>query len=229
MKPLHEAIRRLPASVEFLVVVTWAFGLPIFASILSIGADPALQTLDNAALVSLLAMEVAQFLLVGWFLQVRGWTLQKIGIEVTWRGTAMGLVLLAGIFSLLTAIDALGSWVAPVAYADAQSRYPQVAAALSMQLVFIASVVNGFYEEIFVAGYVITALKERRGLWVAINVSTGLRLLYHLYQGPLGVLYVVPVGLIFGFVYARWGGLWPLIVAHILIDVVSLTLGRGGP
>ena len=30
-------MRRLPAGVEFLIVVTWAFGLPIFSSIMSIG------------------------------------------------------------------------------------------------------------------------------------------------------------------------------------------------
>ena len=35
---LEEAIRRLPVGVEFLVVVTWAFGLPIFASIMSLSA-----------------------------------------------------------------------------------------------------------------------------------------------------------------------------------------------
>ena len=37
VNPLEEAIRRLPAGVEFLVVVTWAFGLPIFASIMALG------------------------------------------------------------------------------------------------------------------------------------------------------------------------------------------------
>ena len=36
MNPLHEHIRRLPPGVEFLIVVSWAFGMPIFSSILSI-------------------------------------------------------------------------------------------------------------------------------------------------------------------------------------------------
>ena len=36
MNPLHERIRRLPPGIEFLIVVSWAFGMPIFSSILAI-------------------------------------------------------------------------------------------------------------------------------------------------------------------------------------------------
>ena len=40
MNPLHERIRRLPPGIEFLIVVSWAFGMPIFSSILAIlGSD----------------------------------------------------------------------------------------------------------------------------------------------------------------------------------------------
>jgi membrane protease YdiL (CAAX protease family) len=88
-------------------------------------------------------------------------------------------------------------------------------------------VVNGFFEEIFVAGYVITALTQVRSMWLAINVSTVIRLLYHLYQGPLGVLYVVPLGLVSGYVFARTRQLWPLILAHILIDIAGLAIAKG--
>ena len=53
------------------------------------------------------------------------------------------------------------------------------------------------------------------------------RLLYHLYQGPVGVVTIVPMGLLYGFVYARTRQLWPLIFAHVLIDIIGLSqLGR---
>ena len=61
----------------------------------------------------------------------------------------------------------------------------------------------------------------------AVNVSTVVRLLYHVYQGPIGVITIVPMGLLFGFVYARTRQLWPLIFAHVLIDIIGLSaLGR---
>ncbi|HUQ10090.1 MAG TPA: CPBP family intramembrane glutamic endopeptidase [Steroidobacteraceae bacterium] len=59
-------------------------------------------------------------------------------------------------------------------------------------------------------------------MWTAINVSTGIRLLYHLYQGPIGILSVVPLGLIFGYAYSRTRMLWPLIFAHIVLDIAGL-------
>ena len=105
----------------------------------------------------------------------------------------------------------------------AQERYPTAAPHLSMDLVFLTSTVNGIFEEVFVAGYIITVLAPVRGMWIAINVSTGVRMLYHLYQGPLGILSIVPLGLLFGYVYARTRQLWPLIVAHVLIDIIGLT------
>ena len=98
------------------------------------------------------------------------------------------------------------------------ARAPKFDADLSMQLVFLVSVVNGIFEELFVAGYVITALQPRRGMWMAINVSVVVRLLYHLYQGPIGVLTSVPMGLLYGYLYSRTRQLWPLIVAHVLLD-----------
>jgi membrane protease YdiL (CAAX protease family) len=61
---------------------------------------------------------------------------------------------------------------------------------------------------------------------VCVNVSVALRLVCHLYQGTLGVLSVIPVGLIFAYWYVRTGRLWPLIVAHALLDFISLAAFR---
>ena len=84
MNPLHELIRRLPAGVEFLVVVSWAFGLPIFNSIMSLGTGGAIPAASGGALVfndtilvNILVFEVIQSVFLLWFLHVRGWTLAK--------------------------------------------------------------------------------------------------------------------------------------------------------
>ena len=106
----------------------------------------------------------------------------------------------------------------------AAARAPKADPGLRMQLVFLVSVVNGIFEELFVAGYIITSLTARRGMWTAINVSVVVRLLYHLYQGPIGILTVVPMGLLYGYVYSRTRQLWPLIVAHVLLDLVAMSL-----
>jgi membrane protease YdiL (CAAX protease family) len=228
VNPLHERIRRLPPGVEFLVVLSFAFGLPIFTSIVSLGTGGRAATggalvYDDTALLSILVFEVLQSGLLLWFLKVRGWTLQKFGLSITWRGAGAGWLLLVATYLLAMGTQYLAQLALPGPMQAAVQRYPVPGPNLSMQLVFVVSTVNGFFEELFVAGYLITALRERRGLWTAINVSTGVRVLYHLYQGPIGVLTIAPMGLLYGYVYGRTRQLWPLMFAHVLIDLIGLS------
>lgn len=82
---------------------------------------------------------------------------------------------------------------------------------------------NGFLEEILVVGYLLTRLRQLRvGPWVAIAMSAVLRGSYHLYQGYGGFVGNAIMGVVFGFVFLRWRRIWPLIIAHSLIDIVAL-------
>ena len=108
MNPLHERIRRLPPGVEFLVVVSFAFGLPIFTSIVSLGTGGRAATggalvYDDAALLNILVFELLQSAFLVWFLRVRGWTLAKFGLSINWRGAGMGWLLLVADVRLLSA------------------------------------------------------------------------------------------------------------------------------
>jgi CAAX protease family protein len=234
VNPLHERIRRLPAGVEFLVVVSWAFGLPIFNSIMSLGTGGAIPAVSGGALVfndtilvNILVFELLQSVFLLWFLHVRGWTLEKVGLAFSWRSTGMGWLLMLGTYVLALAVLSLAEFAWPAQMHAAAARYPASDPTVSMELVFLTSTVNGIFEELFVAGYIITALRDTRGLWTAINVSTVVRTLYHLYQGPVGIVTVVPLGLLYGYVYARTRLLWPLIMAHVLIDIIGLSaIGR---
>ncbi|MBC8026290.1 MAG: CPBP family intramembrane metalloprotease [Steroidobacteraceae bacterium] len=226
MNPLHERIRRLTPGVEFLIVITWAFGLTIFTSIVSMGLDPARVAYTNHSLVGGMVQTIAIGVVLGWFLKVRGWTLAKIGLGVTMGGTSWGLLLFVLCLALLFAIRAVAQFSFGLEFDEIVERFPATGK-LNMQVVFMSSVVSATFEELFVAGYVITALSTTRGPWTAINVSTGLRVLYHLYQGPLAVLTIVPLGLLFGWLYVRTRQLWPLILAHVLLDVAGLALITG--
>ena len=230
MNRLHEAIRRLPPSVEFLVVVTWAFGLPIFASIMSLAAptEGRSPVFTNAELFAAIIFEMIQLGFLAWFLRIRGWTLEKFGLAFSWSSTIVGLALLAVTYALVVGVGYVAQVVFHYDLQAAVARAPRFDQDLSMQLLSLVSVVNAIAEELFVAGYIITALYPRRGMWVAINVSIIVRLLYHLYQGPIGVLTAVPMGLLYGYLYSRTRQLWPLIVAHVLLILVSLSWPGAG-
>jgi membrane protease YdiL (CAAX protease family) len=212
MGSFREMIRRLTPGIEFLIVVVWAFGQLVFSSILSVGT-PAQYAATNETLVSFVVVLGVQFAFLVWFLRVRGWTLQKTGLSVTLRATLLGIGLAVATVAVLVAANA----IAPLLLLSAPAP-THAAAHVDLQIVLLVVVVTGIYEEAFAAGYVITAASSHRGPWAAINMSTGIRLLCHLYQGPIAVVTTVPLGLLYGYAYVRSRQLWPLFVARVAVD-----------
>lgn len=82
------------------------------------------------------------------------------------------------------------------------------------------SVVNGTYEEVFLLGVLMRGLRGF-GLSVALGVPLLVRVLYHVYQGPLGVVQVGAAGLALSLSYVVTQRLWPAVLAHILLDVLA--------
>ncbi len=81
---------------------------------------------------------------------------------------------------------------------------------------------NSFAEEVLVVGYLLTRLRQL-GLSenASLLLSSVLRGSYHLYQGLGGFVGNVVMGLVYGRVWQRTNRLWPLVVAHLLLDVVA--------
>ncbi|MFC7618501.1 CPBP family intramembrane glutamic endopeptidase [Actinokineospora soli] len=86
----------------------------------------------------------------------------------------------------------------------------------------VLAVGNAWAEEVLVVGYLLTRLRQL-GLSenAGLVVSALLRGSYHLYQGFGGFLGNVVMGLVFGRFWQRSNRLWPLVIAHTLLDVVA--------
>ncbi|MEU8224314.1 type II CAAX endopeptidase family protein [Kribbella sp. NPDC048915] len=82
---------------------------------------------------------------------------------------------------------------------------------------------NGVLEEVIVLGYLNHRL-DQLGWSVRRSMVTSslLRGSYHLYQGLGGFFGNVIMGVIFTYLYRRWGRVMPLVVAHTLIDIGAL-------
>jgi membrane protease YdiL (CAAX protease family) len=81
---------------------------------------------------------------------------------------------------------------------------------------------DGILEEILVIGYLLRRLDQLGWTpWKAIVCSAVLRGSYHLYQGGGAFIGNAVMGLIFGYLYRRWGRVTPMIIAHTLIDAVT--------
>lgn len=77
-------------------------------------------------------------------------------------------------------------------------------------------------EEVVVVAYVVTRLRQL-GLTesASVGASALLRGTYHLYQGWGGFLGNVAMGALFGTVFSRTRRVWPIVVAHLLLDVAA--------
>jgi membrane protease YdiL (CAAX protease family) len=137
-----------------------------------------------------------------------------IGADFAGGAGLAALIGLPGlVFYLATRAIGINLTVVPAALNDVWWRAPV--------LVLLAAG-NAWAEEVLVVGYFITRLRqlgwaENKSLFAAAV----LRGSYHLYQGFGGFIGNLLMGLVFGRFWQRTNRLWPLIVAHTLIDTVA--------
>lgn len=103
----------------------------------------------------------------------------------------------------------------------------QLAGGISLAGLVIVLAFVGVYEEVFARGFLLrrcrTLLGGSTGPVVISSVLFGLG---HLYQGWIGVGQTTLIGLVLAILTLRWGSLWPAIIAHGLLDIVSVFLMR---
>jgi uncharacterized protein len=216
---LSDSHTRLSPPAEAALVVSITFGSAIIGSIVTVFNPPTSPPLSNAHLVNLLLLEPALAAVALFVLKANG-NLSSYGLTPTWKGAAEGLALAIVTYAVCILIYLV---VYPFFPAALQPRRNElVAPDLILGLIIASSIVNPLFEEFFVSGYLITTLKQWKDPWFAINVSVTVRLLYHLYQGPPGVVAILPIGFVFAQWYDRTGRLWPLVIAHALFDYTGL-------
>jgi membrane protease YdiL (CAAX protease family) len=92
----------------------------------------------------------------------------------------------------------------------------------TIPVLILAALKAALVEEIIVVGYLFNRLRMLGwGTWAIILTSSLLRASYHLYQGFGGFIGNFAMGILFGWVYQRWGRLLPLIIAHWMLDIAS--------
>ena len=126
--------------------------------------------------------------------------------------------------AVVVATQGLG-WPPPGTGALAQRLAGNLPALLGM--LAIAWTTAAFGEELLFRGFLQPRLRAafgggRGAALAAVLVQAGLFGLAHAYQGPTGMLVSGSIGLAFGLLYLRQRTLWPLVIAHGLIDTVGL-------
>lgn len=159
--------------------------------------------------------------LVAYLLRRSGENLGTLGVDAqqpgrdTRRGAALAaLVGLTGLAWYLIAYRAgINLSVSAQGLPDEWWRTP---------VLVLGALENAVVEEVVVLGFVLHRLRQLDWSWsAAIWTSALIRGSYHLYQGFGGFVGNVVMGLLFGWLFKRWGRVMPMIIAHALIDSVA--------
>jgi CAAX protease family protein len=184
--------------------------------------------ITNRSLLWTAGYELILLVLLALLLRTRGWSLARLTAQPAWRDLALGCALSVGAYlgSTLLWLLVVGLWP-DIGRIAATIAGALVGADLRWPSVLLVSLVNPVFEEALICAYPIAALRERIGVTAAVNVSAALRVFAHFYQGALGIFGIVPMALLFAYAYARTGRLWPLILAHAILDLAALAAHVG--
>ncbi len=150
---------------------------------------------------------------------------RKIGLD--WRHPvrdglgALGLLVVIGVPSLGLYAAGRAMGITTEIIPSALNQYWW-----TIPVLVLSAIRAGVLEEVILNGYLLDRLtKIGLGWWAAIFLTASLRGSYHLYQGFGPFIGNFAMGLLFGWVYKKWGRVAPLVVAHALVDIAAFTLG----
>ena len=210
---------------EFCLIVLLAFGLFSVASIRALFGPltgRAALLFDDNRVWTLMVYQLSVAPVIMYLLWERGWKWLDFSVKINPRGVLQGFGLAIVAFTLSKGAVLLTSSVATASFAPAAAALPAATGIFAMGGMLFASVVKALFEEILVCGYVVQSLRGRFGIALAVNASIALRMSFHLYQGPGAFVSYAIFGLVFTLFYIRTGRLWPLIVAHALLEAIQL-------
>lgn len=198
---------------EASVVTVICFGLFILGSFQAVLAEFPDANFSDGTNWRMVGIELALASVALLYLRSRKFDLEPLYPHPTLRGTGIGV----GLFLACWFAGAIVTSVLNVANAsdvvgfnfDGVSLISRVALAM----------VNGTFEEVFLLGVLVRGLRGF-GLSVAVGLPLLARVMYHLYQGPMGVVWVATVGLVLTLAYLWRKDLWPPVFAHVLWDIV---------
>lgn len=207
--------------VSFLADLTSGVPLADQSAVLNDSLAPGRHLLDLVRQVLRIAFALAPVALV-WYLFARSREgLRSIGVDRSQPGRDLGrgAVLAAvvgsvGLAGYLIAYEA-GVNLAVVAQALPETwwRWP---------VLIGAALQNAIVEEVLVVGFLMRRLTQVGWSTPAVIATSALvRGSYHLYQGIGGMLGNIAMGVLFAWLFRRWGRVLPLVVAHALIDIVA--------
>ena len=223
---INKWIKNLSPLAELVIVLIVGFGVGIYSStrvffiVTSTFDHSWTYKFTSLGEYALVIYELFALLIIGYLLKVREWNLKDFNLDFTFRLIWIGLLLMFArdmiggicykLFMLANVVD------------DATAKHVQFGLNADWFSIVLIIVINSVYEEVLFIGYLFKRLEKYSPVWI-IGFSLLLRTLLHTYQGYMMLFSIIPMGLVFGYYYYRYRKLWPLIIAHGLINIIAFS------
>lgn len=215
---------RLHRWIDLGLVMLVAFAPAVAASVYDL-LYPGPHNYTNSRLAAGLLQEFTALAVFAVLLTRQGRRISDLGLRFHWTALPKGLYLVIGSFVMLvlTTYAIRSTWFLATHSVLQERRTLSMFATSSFWLLVPFVILNPFYEEILVRGYLMTEIIElRSSVVLATFVSIALQTSYHLYYGVVGALSVGGGLAVLALYYAKTRDLMPVIVAHLLWDLLAL-------
>ncbi|MDC7701387.1 CPBP family intramembrane glutamic endopeptidase [Vogesella indigofera] len=202
---------------QALIISLICFGLPTLTSLQIVSAGFPMLTLSDDSNAGMILIELILAATALLYLRAQGFDIADLYPRPSWRSTLAGLLLTVIAWLASGLITSGVASLTHIAGQHGMSRFSF--AELSLVSIVCFAMINGTFEEVFLLGVLARGL-HHQGPSLALGISLLVRMLYHLYQGPLGVVWVLTFGLTLSIAYLWKRTLWPPVLAHILWDIV---------
>jgi membrane protease YdiL (CAAX protease family) len=213
-----------PQWFELMLVLFVAFSQPILNSLyISVFGLPASPGAHSAMrYISGAIQEVAALLVLWYVLRRTGRTFLDLGIRATRRDFFQALALIATctvVYYLTAALLQTSHFMLFGGYATLPN-YAAVFPATDLFAPLLFCLLNPFFEEIIVRGYLMTELSAMSGsIALTVVASVVIQTSYHLYQGWFAAACLSINFLVLSIYYAKTHRLLPVIIAHAAADL----------
>jgi membrane protease YdiL (CAAX protease family) len=220
---MRKFIEKISSFWEIIIVLLIGFGLPIYTSTISflkVNSDYTISwtyKLTSQGHYSIIIFEIVALALIVYFLKLRGWKKEDFNLEFTLKLIWTGLLIMFvkniisnGSYKVFEYFNVLDKSTAEHVQFGLEANW------ISILLIVI---INSFYEEFILIGYLFKRLHNLHP-YLVILISLIIRESYHTYQGWMSLIVIIPIGLVFGYYYAKHRKLWPVIFAHAFTNLI---------
>lgn len=211
--------RTTTTPAEAIGIVALCFGWFIAGSVYAVSAGFQGGTFSEGEIFGLVVFELVFGSVALYVLASRGFDVASLYPHPSVFGALAGVLLAAVAAGTASAATSVLDWQS---YSEPLERL-MGGTPVGLPALVLLGVVNGAYEEIFLLAFLVRGLRGY-GLSIALGISLLVRVLYHLYQGPVGAIYVGTFGLVLSLFYVASGRLFPAVLAHAMWDIIPFLM-----